>query len=236
MGKIKAVFFDVDNTLYDTATQVESARRNAVKAMIEAGLEVSEKTALSRLNRIVRKHGPNYRLHYDRLMESFSMKPNPRIVSAGLVAYANAKSAYIVPYPETVPTLIELAKMGLKLGIVSEGVPVKQWEKLIRLGLQHFFEVVVISESTRPGKQPELFLEACSKVGCMPRECVMVGDRIDRDIAGAAEAGLVTVQVMAGKYAKVRPDGEAQMPDYVVKSLDEVITLVRGMKSGRCFT
>lgn len=226
MERIKAVFFDVDNTLYDTATQVEAARSNVVKAMIEAGLPVDERKALARLKRIVKKYGPNYRFHYDRLLESFKIKPNPRIVSAGLVAYANAKSAYIVPYAETVPTLIDLIGMGLRLGIVSEGVPVKQWEKLIRLGLQHFFDVVVIS-GEHSGKTPELFMEACSKINCKPSECMMVGDRIDKDISGAKKAGLITVQIMTQKYSRVKPRNVFEKPDHVVKSLGEVKGLIK---------
>jgi putative hydrolase of the HAD superfamily len=226
MRRIKAVFFDVDNTLYDTAKQAESARENAVKAMIEAGLGVDEKTALGTLKRLVRKYGSNYGFHYDRLLESFGMKPNPRIVSAGLVAYANAKAAYIVPYPETVPTLIRLVGMGLKLGIISEGVPVKQWEKLIRLGVQHFFDVVVVLDGNTRGKKPELFLKACAKVKCMPSECMMVGDRLDRDIAGAKKAGLFTVQVATKKYSKIKPKDGSERPDYVVGNLGDAIGVI----------
>lgn len=226
MDGIKAVFFDVDNTLYDTAKQVASARENAVKAMIEAGLPVEEDKALARLRQIVRKYGSNYGFHYDRLLESFGIKPNPRIISAGLVAYANAKAAYIVPYPETVPTLIRLAGMGLKLGIISEGVPVKQWEKLIRLGLQHFFDVVVVLDGRPHGKTPELFLKACSKINCPPSNCMMVGDRIDRDIAGAKKAGLVTVQVATRKYGKIKPKSQLEKPDHVVKKLGDVVGVI----------
>ncbi|MDD5111053.1 MAG: TIGR02253 family HAD-type hydrolase [Candidatus Altiarchaeota archaeon] len=225
MSRIKAVFFDVDNTLYDTAMQVESARRNVVLAMIEAGLPVEEKVALERLKKIVKKYGSNYRFHYDRLMESLGLEISPRIVSAGLVAYANAKSAYITPYAETVPTLIDLTRMGLKLGIVSEGVPVKQWEKLIRLGVQHFFDVVVISEDAA-GKTPQLFHEACAKAGLKPSECMMVGDRIDKDIAGARKAGLMTVLVMTPRYSRIKPKDDSETPDYVIRALGDLIKLI----------
>ncbi|MFH1126066.1 MAG: TIGR02253 family HAD-type hydrolase [Candidatus Altiarchaeota archaeon] len=227
MGKIKAVFFDVDNTLYDTATQVESARKNVIKAMREAGLDIEENEALARLNRIVKNHGSNYGFHYDRLLESFNIKPNPRIVSAGLVAYANAKSAYIVPYAETVPTLIRLVGMELKLGIISEGVPVKQWEKLIRLGLQHFFDVVAISKEHPNGKSPELFVKACHEVKCKQSECMMVGDRLDKDIAGAKKAGLTTVQVLTRRYSKIKPRNEFEKPDYRVENLWDLVKLIK---------
>jgi putative hydrolase of the HAD superfamily len=126
-----------------------------------------------------------------------------------------------------VPTLIELVKEGLNLGIVSEGLQVKQWEKLVRLGVQHFFDVVVIAEENPKGKTKELFMEACGQIKCKPDECMMVGDRIDKDIAGANKAGLTTVQILTEKYSKTKPKSESEMPNYVVKSLGEVAKLVR---------
>ncbi|MFH1789156.1 MAG: haloacid dehalogenase, partial [Candidatus Altiarchaeota archaeon] len=85
--KIKAVLFDIDNTLYDTKTLALNSRKNAVKAMVEAGLDVDVDEALKKLSKIVKKHGPNYDHHYDRLLEEYCIKYNPRIIAAAVVAY-----------------------------------------------------------------------------------------------------------------------------------------------------
>ena len=49
--RIKAVIFDLDDTLYDcTGMLVEASRRRAAKAMVEAGLPLKEEEGLSLLD------------------------------------------------------------------------------------------------------------------------------------------------------------------------------------------
>ncbi|MBR9701939.1 haloacid dehalogenase, partial [Candidatus Pacearchaeota archaeon] len=68
---IKAIFFDIDNTLYDSATLSFMARRNSVLAMIDAGLDMSEEQLLRDLNSIIKSHGSNYSHHYDELLKIY---------------------------------------------------------------------------------------------------------------------------------------------------------------------
>lgn len=227
MDKIKSVFFDIDNTLYDSTLQAEMVRRNAIKAMIEAGLEIDEEDGLKALMETVERFGSNYQYHFDDLLKRFGRDRNPRIIAAGIVAYHTTKAAYLVPYPDTVPTLLALRDSCYRLGIITEGRGVKQWEKLIRLGLQHFFHAVVISEEVgmeKPGK--EMFLKAAEAIGSRPEECLMVGDRLDKDITGAKKAGMSTVQIMRGKYSDRKPESEEEEPDYVIPKLKELLEIL----------
>jgi putative hydrolase of the HAD superfamily len=43
-----------------------------------------------------------------------------KILSAGVVAYRTAREAELNTYPQVIPTLIKLIKMGIKLGVVSD--------------------------------------------------------------------------------------------------------------------
>ena len=141
---IRAVFFDIDNTLYDSATLSSMARRNSVLAMIDSGLSQSEDTVLKDLENIISKHGSNYSWHYDELLSVYGIV-SPKIIAAGVVAYEHTKNAYLKPFPGVLPTLMELKK-SYKLGAISNGLALKQWEKLVGLRLHHFFESVVTSE------------------------------------------------------------------------------------------
>ena len=227
MNKIKAVFFDIDDTLYDSTLQAEMVRKNAIKAMIEAGLEIKEEEGLGVLNDIVKKFGSNYQNHFNELLKEFGYDENPRIIAAGIVAYHTTKSAYLVPFPDTVPTLLKLRDLGYRLGVITDGVAVKQWEKLIRLGLQHFFHTVIISgEIKREKPDVVVFNLAAKKVGCLPKEVVMVGDRLDRDILGANKAGMTTVQMVKGKYRSQTPERNGDNPDYVISGLKEILRIL----------
>jgi len=228
MDRIKAVFFDIDNTLYDSTLQVEMARRNAIKAMIEAGLETDIEDGLKDLKQIVDEYGSNYENHFDVLLEKHGCGGNPRILAAGILAYHNTKSAYLVPFPDTVPTLLTLRQRGYRIGVITEGRSVKQWEKLISLGLQHFFHVVLVSEDVKMQKpDAELFREAARRIGCMPKEAVMVGDRLDKDIAGAKNAGMLTIQVLQGKYSDQKPSLPSEEPDYIVPNLKGILSILK---------
>ncbi len=226
MKKIKAILFDIDNTLYDTGLLVESARRNAVKAMVEAGLNATEDEALEKLKKIVRKYGPNYDHHYNKLLEAFGHRENPHIIAAGIVAYHDTKKAYLVPYLDTVPTLLRLKKQGYRVGVITEGLKVKQWEKLIRLGLQHFFDTVTITEKRKGKLDPKIFGDAVKKLGCKPDEVMMVGDRVDKDVPGAKKAGLVTVQLMKGSYSRGKPKNKSEEPDFVISQLADLLRIL----------
>ncbi|UCG03358.1 MAG: HAD hydrolase family protein, partial [Candidatus Heimdallarchaeota archaeon] len=58
---IKAIAFDIDGTLLNTKLLVERSRLNAIKAMIEAGLHISDVSeAYMKLLNIIQKYGPNY--------------------------------------------------------------------------------------------------------------------------------------------------------------------------------
>lgn len=63
------------------------------------------------------------------------------------------------------------------------------------------------------------------KAGCLPQNAVMVGDRLDNDIAPAKNLGMKTIRIKQGfgKYAV--PENEAEKADYTVNHLNEICQL-----------
>ncbi len=99
-------------------------------------------------------------------------------------------------YPEVEPLLGALRARGYRLGIVTNGVPDLQREKLAGSGLDKAFDAVVISGEIDCGKpDPAIFHYICRALGVAPGEAVMVGDNPGRDVAGGRAAGLRTVWV-----------------------------------------
>ncbi len=220
---IKAIFFDIDNTLYDSTKLTTMARHNSIKAMIDSGLPVKDEEKLyNLLEEIIKKHGSNYGRHYDELLKELGLENDSKIIAAGVVAYERTKEGYLVPFPGVIPTLLTLKKR-YDLGVISNGLAVKQWEKLIGLGIHHLFDVVATSEELGYDKpQKEAFLFAIEKLGLSPEECVMVGDRLDTDVLGGNLAGMRTVHLKKGKYGGDRPETEEQTPDFEIDDLTEI--------------
>jgi putative hydrolase of the HAD superfamily len=103
--------------------------------------------------------------------------------------------------------LATLQQLGMKLGIVTNGPPDLQREKLERTRLVAIVHAVVISGEVGVGKPDRrVFNLALDLLGVPAAEAVMVGDSIERDIEGAAAAGVAAVHLKSAKaLAKTGP-------------------------------
>jgi putative hydrolase of the HAD superfamily len=210
MQKLRAVLFDVDDTLYSTSSFAALARSRAVEAMVGAGLDVPVEEALAELEEVVHEFSSNYPHHYEKLLLRFPGRLRPGVhravvVAAGVVAYHATKMTDLKPFPDAAQAIRELRQMGLLLGVVSDGLTVKQAEKLVRLGLSDAFSPhsIFISEDMGVSKpNPKLFRLSCERLGVKPEETLYVGDNPQNDIDPAHEAGLWTcLRRGSGKHA-----------------------------------
>ncbi len=226
---IKAILFDIDNVLYNSSYQVEMARRAAVEAMIKtANWTMTVEEGMEKLEEIVRRYGSNFNKHYDMLVGN--RRDKYKIVAAGVVAYHNTKRLYLKPYDDTIPTLTRLKNSGYRVGVVTDGLAVKQWEKLVRLGLQDMFDTVVVSEEAGVEKpDPAIFEKACEELEVMPEDCVYVGDRLDTDILGANRVGMTTVRLLRGRYKNQKPRSLQERPDFEIKRMEELLEILKSI-------
>jgi len=218
---ITNVFFDLDDTLYDTTRLANLARRAAVHSMINRGLPMVHEDALARLKEIIREKGSNFSNHFDILVEESTGEKNNKLVSAGIIGYHNSKFANIMPFDDTMSTLIDLRRRGLTLNVISNGRAVKQWEKIIRLGLEAFFKNVIISEEVGFSKPDGKIYEiAMDEAKCAPEESLFVDNDIV-SILGARKMGINTI--LMNRVSKL-PESTHGGP--AVNSLSEILPLL----------
>jgi len=223
---IRGVLFDLDDTLYNSSSFATRARKEALRAMIDAGLDSTEEDAQKVLNKIIEQKGSNYGMHFNDLVKAIMGNYDPKIVTMGIITYHNVKFALLRPYSDTIKTLVDLKSMGLTLGILTDGVTIKQWEKLIRLGIHPFFDEVVTSEEYGLGKpNVEFFNYGLKKIKLKPEEVIYVGDRVDKDIMPAKSVGMHTIRILQGKYSET-PD---EVSDYKIKSISELSKIIEKM-------
>jgi putative hydrolase of the HAD superfamily len=205
-AKLRAIFFDVDETLFATSEFTERARLAAIKGMQEVGLSMSLETCYRELQEVIVEFGSNYGSHYDKLLKrispSYWQGINPSIlVAAAVTAYHGCKRDTLAPYPDVLEVLGELRNSGLILGIITHGLEVKQAEKLLRLGIYPYLcpEAIFITEQMGISKpNPKLYRRACSAMDVMPGEAIYVGDHPVNDVDAANAAGLLTVRLRRG--------------------------------------
>jgi len=201
MAELDAVLFDVDDTLVATTEFARRARHNAVRAMIDMGLDVPEVDLGRELEAVIAEFGSNYDHHLDKLLQRVPAATwagiNPALlVSAGIVAYHDTKFRELRPFPDVIPFLRALRDAGLQTGIVTHGLTTKQAEKLIRLGLIPHLGTnsIFISDQVGISKpNPRLFQRALDVLGLTAARTMYVGDNPANDIEPCRTLGMRTV-------------------------------------------
>jgi putative hydrolase of the HAD superfamily len=224
MSMIKAVIFDLDNTLVDFMLMKRQAIDAAINAMRDAGLKLSTEKIRERIDQIYSERGIEFQNVFDELLFSEFSKVDYKILSAGVIAYRRAREAALVSYPHVTMTLIDLSKMHMKLGVVSDAPAREAWLRLCYLNLHHLFDAVVTFEDTGKRKpDPEPFRKILDLLNIKPSEALMVGDWAERDVVGAAKVGMKTVFARYGNTFGT----EVSNADYNIDDITQVIDIVR---------
>jgi len=225
---MKAVLFDLDNTLLDFMKMKRIASAQAAFAMVSAGLRMEEKKVADSLLETYFEVGIEsegaFQTYLERNKESYSPDDRDRILAAAINAYLKAKEVFLDPYPNVIPTLIKLIKKGLKLGILTDAPRLKAFQRLNAMGLEHFFDVVVCKDDTGVTKPNSLAFEtAIKKLGIPASEILFVGDNPERDILGAHKAGMKTA---LAEYGNGWYKGEKVKSDFVLKDISELLLVL----------
>ena len=227
--KLKAILFDIENTLLDSAELKKRCIEFAVDSMIESGLSLEREGAKELLWKDYSKrfHGPN--VISDFLKNNNQM--DEKILKAGINGYKKGWTQTIETYPQVRETLIQLKSLGLRLAIVTDA-PLRNAKKILDgLNLSEYFEVIAAPKSPAEAfkRKPSatLFLEALDSLGLGPSDAAHVGDRLKRDIKGANDVGLISIHA---KYGEIFSDnGFKCKADYEINAFDELLGVVHSI-------
>lgn len=224
----RVVFFDVDDTLLDTSTFAETARKAAIELMVDNGLPLDKDEAYGVLKTIIRQKGSNYGKHFNILTEVVLGHEDPMLVALGMITYHNVKIALLRPFAETIDTLTYLKSQGYRLGVISNGITIKQWEKLVRLNVYSFFDEVITSEEVGAKKPDKLIYDvALRKMNGDPEKSIMIGNKFKEDALGAVNAGmsaiLVNSDVTEEDRAYIRKE---QLDITIIENIGDVNTIL----------
>jgi putative hydrolase of the HAD superfamily len=222
MTKIKAVIFDLDNTLIDFWKMKNVACEAALRAMIKKGLKAPFKSSHKKLMETYLRTGLDSDTAFSEFLKEQAGQVDTRMLAAGINAYLKTKSKFLKPYPNVASTLKKLKQRGLKLVIVTDAPRLKGHQRLDSIGVDSYFDHVVGFEDTgehKPSKLP--FRAAVQKLGLKPEEILMVGDSIHRDIAPAKKIGMTSALAKYGRIEKEK--GKA---DFELNDIAEILKIV----------
>ncbi|MBY8981477.1 MAG: TIGR02253 family HAD-type hydrolase [Candidatus Lokiarchaeota archaeon] len=237
---IKLVGFDLDDCLFDSTGLSKKARVKGIDAMIELGLNIERENALKILMEIVEEYGSNFSKHYNyfirrlnQVYENISLSFNMqyKYTAAAVMAYHKEKIDSIKLYDDVEDCLIKLKKLNIKTAIITDGIPIKQYEKILRLKIEHLIDLVVITDQIGIRKpNPKLFKYCLKKFNVRGQETIYIGDRLDKDIIPALKNNIHSIFIhRGGKYDSFNAGKEISKnlkPNYEIKSLNEIFKII----------
>ena len=221
---IKAVIFDLDNTLLDFMSMKSLAIKAGVRGMIEAGLPLDSNLAYEKIISIYESKGYEYQKVFDDFIVNETNDTNYKVLASGISAYRKAREASLALYPNVNSTLIKLLKMGLLLGVVSDAPSREAWMRICQLNLHHIFDSVVTFNDTgvtKPSSEP--FEKICKNLDVIPEEALMLGDWPERDVVGAKKVGMHTAFARYGDTFNTINSNA----DYDIDDISELIDIIK---------
>lgn len=194
---IRALIFDLDDTLYDERLYVRSGFR-AVAGLLakRSGLEAEAIAAMMEAELDRNGRGKVF----DRVLARLGLPHGPAEIQALVRHYRHHRPR--LRFHDGVEGLLQGLKARWPLAVVTDGLPLMQRHKVQALGLERLVPVIVYTwELNAPKPDPGGLLEAVRRLGVQPEEAVVIGDNPAHDLPAARAAGMPCIRVRQGRFA-----------------------------------
>lgn len=230
---IKALFFDLDDTLHSFRESSRAAMDEVYRA-ITSRYPIDPERLRTEYLALLRqaeedaffdgKTSKEYRTkRFSNLLKAFGIE-DPQFADGLVQLYSDVLERSTVPFPDTISCLEELGK-HYDLYLITEGPEDAQRKAVDILGLTGYFEDIVISGQIKKIKSTgELFEASLERSGLRPEEVIVIGDSIQRDIKGAMKAGIkgVWLNRLGAKPSRADPTPWAQL-----NTLEQLAPLIK---------
>ncbi|QIX28162.1 HAD family hydrolase [Nocardioides sp. JQ2195] len=219
---IRAVLFDLDDTLFDHTTAARSA---VVRWALERGVSGEEEALSTRWRTVSDRHYRRYQareLTYEeqgreRVREFLAQHVDDAEADEAFNAYRTHYRTDWRAFADARPAIERLHEDGVVVGVLTNGAREQQALKIERVGLADLRMPLFASSDFPAGKpDPRPFLVACGTLGLPPEQVTMVGDSVPIDVEGALAAGLAAV--LLDRF-DAHPDHDGDR----VRSLDDLL-------------
>ncbi len=224
LATVRAVVFDLDDTLYPEVDYVRSGFRCIAHHLTEG-----EWTAegIFELLWSAFDQGPKDRV-FNTVLEQLGRDDNSKAI-AGLVKLYREHRPQLQPAPETIETLDRL-KQDYRLGLLSDGFLPAQQLKVEALGLEKWLDKIIFTEQLgREFWKPatKAFEMMSDALGCPPESCVYVADNVSKDFVGPNKLDWQSVRLINNNqvHSDLEPASDGQ-PGFVIRELSKLISLL----------
>ncbi|KAM9316776.1 N-acylneuraminate-9-phosphatase [Gastrophryne carolinensis] len=238
LNGIKAIFFDLDNTLIDTSGASKKAIEEVVNLLKDKG-RFTEEQALAICNHFQAKllherFNPSKMtiddlrvLHWEDSMQE--IRPGDlKHLATECYALWKTKRLQLMTLPESTKNMLRELRKSVQLVLLTNGERQVQREKIEACGAGPFFDAMVVGgEHSEEKPAPSIFFHCCDLVSVKPEDCVMVGDNLETDIQGGLNAGLkATIWINRRPQADSTP---CPAPHFTIQSIDKLPEILKNL-------
>ncbi len=189
---LKAVIFDLDDTLYDESEYVRQAFGNTAAYLAER-LDIPEKKDeyYERMLELLAENGRG------KIFDLICGEIKTDITAGELVRVYRSTRPDLRLYPDAEQLLNILADRRIKTGLITDGCGQVQHEKINALGLEERLDCVIATDDFGlPKPDPEGYERCLGFLGCAAAEAAYVGDNPGKDFIGAKALGMGTFRIV----------------------------------------
>lgn len=222
---IRAVVFDMDDTLYDEMTFVQSGFRS-VAQYLSTRFNLDKGEVYKEMLRHLESDGRGK--IFDSVLKNYGIY-TPQFVEE-LVETYRVHTPEISLYPDVVETLEKLRAMKLETGIITDGLHSVQKKKVSALNLQNYVDFIIYTDELGPNYEkphPASFLHAIEMLNLEPKNILYVGNNPGKDILGANSVGMHSFHLCRGIYT-CNGSCNARFHAKSLKTLFDIATLKLG--------
>ncbi|MFC4101795.1 HAD family hydrolase [Paenibacillus xanthanilyticus] len=218
---LKAVLFDLDNTLLDRNTAFRAYAGQLVRTYAAYQDEEQAQQWTSWLIAADRQgYAPKKQL-YAEMLQVIPMRDPHTTVETLLKTWLETFSRHTVIMDGAVETLRRLRARGVKLGLITNGGSRSQQAKIDQAGFRPLFDAILVSDEVSIKKpDPAIFVLAITKLGVLPHHAVYVGDHPTNDVDAAVRAGLQAVWLRGKTPGEPKETGRYRTVDHLNKLED----------------
>lgn len=204
---IKAISFDGDGTLWDFEKVMRHSLHHVIRELqkidvhtankltVEKMIEVRNRVAAELKGKVTNLEKVRFEAFRQALKEID--RPNDELAAYLNEVYLKHRFEDIELFDDVLPALNTLGEK-YTLGLLSNGNSYPE-----SCGLKDIFQFVVLSQDHGIEKpDPKLFLIALNEAGCSRQGLLHVGDSLQDDVVGAANAGIKSVWLNRGQLKR----------------------------------
>ncbi|HHT9123444.1 MAG TPA: HAD family hydrolase [Candidatus Wunengus sp. YC63] len=223
--KIRAVIFDLDDTLYDCSGTLVVRGRKQVAKTIAKLINCSEEEAFQLQLDMEEKYGVKANI-YEKIVSHYHL---PGTYAQELLEeFVHIDISDITVFPDVMDTMIQLKARGYWVVLVTSGDKEIQRKKIDVLGLNNrYFDDIVITERNKDQSKKACFQEIIKRYDLQAEEVICVGDKIDDELTASKSLGMVTVMFEHGRHynAYLKAQDKYIKPDYFIKHIKDILEL-----------